>query len=336
MKYLFLALIFLSCSKVKIPSNSPVAYIISGGDRKIDVLDLSSFTLLQSINLKVNNKSFPHHIYLSKDRNYLSVAAPLYDFSKGHHGIHGKMIPGSIHLLNRKGQVETSAELEMLSHNAIYHSKNEELWTAIMSHAGRVKVFNKEGKETAAITVDADPSELIFTPDENYALVVSGEGSFLQIINTYTKEVEKKIKIDPFPENVWQGNENLVLINNKNKKSINMVSLKSFEVVDFLDLTFPPGHVAINGESDMLWVCNSKNNTVEVYKKEADWRLIQSISTDQDPHMINLLPGSQKKALVINQKGSTMQVFDTNTFELLKTVKLSHLPNGIAISFPED
>ncbi|SOE24160.1 40-residue YVTN family beta-propeller repeat-containing protein [Spirosomataceae bacterium TFI 002] len=325
----------VACKKQPIATNLNFdkAYVVNGGDRTISVINLEKQEVAESFELKTSNDRFPHHVYLSPDNQFLAVANPAYDFSKGHTALHGMTIPGGILKLDAKtGKAIHDIQIPMVNHNVAFSPDGSEMWTAKMSHSGKVMVYDRaSGELKTEITVDADPSEVIFSKDGKYALVTCGESTFLNVIDVQSKELLKQIKVDNYPANVWPGYDNVVLVSNMQRKSVNFVDLEKFAVTDFLDLNFMPGNVAYNALLNELWVCNSMMNSVNIFKKvDGKWAQTAMVKSEGDPHMVKFFD-NDKRALLINQGANTLKFINCETKEVEKEIAVGEKPNGIAV-----
>lgn len=309
------------------------AYVVNGGSRSISVIDLDNQSLASTFEIKTSSDRFPHHVYLDPTGKFLAIANPAYDFSKGHTALHGITMPGGIIKMDSEsGNTLADIDIPMVNHNVVFSPDGSEMWTAKMSHSGKVLVFDSaSGDLKNEITVDADPSEVIFSSDGKYGLVTCGESTFLNVIDVSTKELFKQIKVDNYPSNVWPGFDNVVLVSNMTRKSVNFVDLNSMTVTDFVDLDFMPGYVVFNKVLGELWICNSMMNAVNIFKKtDGKWIQASMIKSEGDPHMVKFYQ-NEEKALLINQKANSLKFIDTKTKTIEKEFLVGDKPNGIAV-----
>jgi DNA-binding beta-propeller fold protein YncE len=335
---IFVLFFLLSCRPTSdFPETEPrenVAYIVTGAAKTIEVIDLDSFSIVNSYDISTSSERFPHHIYLSNDQKRLAVANPAYDFSLGHLGLHGINVPGGILIVNAAtGALEKNIPVDYANHNVTFSKDDQSLITTGFSHSGRAYIFDaNDGELKAEIILSPDPSEIIVTPDGNYAAVTSGESSFLQILNLGTQKMERQIKVDLAPSNVWPGYDNVLLVSNAFRKSVNFVGLEQFSVTDYIDFSFTPGYLTFNPDSKELWVCDTDNEAVRVFEKREEWTETASISfLGKEPHMIKFFDDYQK-AILINQKGNTAVEIDVASKKVLNEIQVGEAPNGIAVA----
>ena len=310
------------------------ALVLNGGENSISVINTKNFSEKSRFLIENNGKAFAHHIYFSSDRNKLAVALPEYDFSNGHNGLHGSNVLGGIAVIDVKANKTGGIfPVSIANHNAIFSIDGKEIWTSLVSHSGKIAIYNSENyKLIKEIPVGPDPSEVIFASNGTLAFVACGETSFLTVIDTQTKEIIKEIKVDPFPTNVWPGwSQNIVFVENGNQKTINIIDLDSFKVIDYIDFDFVPGFMIFNSLTSELWVCAPGINKLKIFEKtDSVWKLKNEIETDRDPHQIGFI-NNLTQAIVINQKGNTAQLIDVKTLKVIKKINVGLKPNGIVI-----
>ncbi|WP_341225013.1 hypothetical protein [uncultured Arcticibacterium sp.] len=313
---------------------SDVAFVVSGDSRTVEVIDLVNQQVLTTYSITEEADRFPHHIYLSADKQRLAIANPAYDFSQGHLGLHGKEIPGGIVVLDaHSGEKLHDIAVPFANHNALFSPDDSQIWTTGFSHSGKAYVYNSDnGNALFEVQVDADPSEILFTNDGQNAVVRSGESTFVQFINLEEKAVTKIVKVDLSAGNVWPGYDDIVLVSNSDRNSVNFVNTLTYTVTDFLDFDFSPGFLTYNELTKELWVCNSTDNNLEIFQKEeGTWKQTGVMQfLEADPHMLKFYDGG-KKALLVNQKENTAVFIDAVSKESLKTISVGSKPNGIAI-----
>lgn len=331
-------ILLLGCNKEpdipKVEPRDNVAYVVTGLGKTIEVIDLASFSVVDSYDIKTSTDRFPHHIYLSGDQTKLAIANPAYDFSKGHSGLHGVNLPGGILVINAAtGEMEMNIPVDFANHNATFSKDGQSLITTSFSHTGRAYIFDvKDGKKRGETILSPDPSEIIVTPNGKFAAVTSGESSFLQIIDLNSFEMVRQIKVDLAPSNVWPGYDNIILVSNAFRKSVNFVDLDKFAVTDYIDFDFTPGYLTYNPSSKELWVCDVENEEVKIFKKDEEWSETGSLSFEgKDPHMIKFFEDNTK-AILINQKSNTAIEIDVSSRAVLKEIGVGGAPNGIALA----
>lgn len=324
--------------------NYPAGFVVNGETNNVSVIDLRDNQVKETIELGIRSKKnhtstintfWSHHIYASTDKSKLAIATPQIDYSLGHDAVHqaSSSKTGGITVLNAKtGQILLEIFVPKINYNAIFVNKDKEIWTSTTTHSGEVLIFDAEnGKQINSIQVGADPSEIVLTKDEKFAFVSLGESSNILAIDTQTKKITKYIKVDFAPTNVWAGGDGMIYVENKNRKSVNIVDTKEFFTTEFIDTPFTPGHVAYNQLLDELWICQAGENKVAYYeRKNNEWHYKNSITVGADAHAIHFTKDS-KTAYVVNQLGNSVSVIDVPNHLKIKEIAVGGKPNGMVL-----
>lgn len=334
-----LILLLFSCKpKEEIKTENidfPAAYVVNGGSNTVSIIDLNGRVVKKIIQLTDLGR-FPHHIQMSPDRAKLSVALPEFDFTLSHDLLHQATDKkGGIAVIDAlNGKSLLKIPLDKVNFNAVFSPDNTEIWTASANHSGEMYVYDaKTGIQKAVIPLGSDPSEVIFTKNGDYAIVALGESSFVVAVNTKLKQVEKFIKVAPFPTNVWSASDGKIYVENKNLMTIDIVDPATLNAsdTDYINLDFKPGQIAYNKNLNELWVCQAGNNKVAYFERKSDkWVLKSTIVTNNDAHAI-VFSKDEKTAYVANQQGNTVSVINTTTHEKITDIPVGLNPNGIVL-----
>ena len=149
--FLVAVLAIVSCTKEVAISDKidyPAAYVVNGEDASLSIIKLSTGEVSKTISMMNHGGShsimWPHHIYHHEDTNghhKLAVAVPGMDLSLGHSG--GMSHGGKIAVVDGiTGEITNVVSLHKMNHNAIFTPNGSELWTALMSHSGKVYVYD--------------------------------------------------------------------------------------------------------------------------------------------------------------------------------------------------
>lgn len=330
---LFFAFTCISCKNKENPDlptlENQSIWVVNGGDNSISILDPTNHLETKRVFLQAPPNTYLHHISANSDFSKFGLAFPEYDFSMGHDGLHTINAKGFASIFDRNNQKITSTiKVPFANHNAIFSPDDQEIWTSLVSHNGRVNVYNAQnGTLIKEIIVGPDPHEIMFSEDGKYVITSCMESSFVTIIDAKTKQVFKEIKVDIFPTNVWPGlNSDQIIVENSNAKSINFISLEKMEVVDFIDFTFKPGFSKFDSNGN-LWICSKGTDYLYIFSKESGvWKEKHVISTAKDPHAL-LFHNNQ--CWLVNQKQNSVEIFDINTFQKNNEISVGLKPNGI-------
>jgi YVTN family beta-propeller protein len=324
--------------------NYPAGYVVNGESNSVSVIDLRDNQVKETIELGIRssknqtntvNTFWSHHIYSSNDKTKLAIATPQIDYTLGHDAVHqaSSTKSGGITVLNAKtGQILLEIFVPRINYNAIFVNNDKEIWTTTTTHSGEVLVFDAEnGKQLNTISIGADPSEIVLSADGKYAFVSLGESSNIFAIDIQTKKIAKFIKVDLFPTNVWAGSDGMIYVENKNRKSVNVVDTKELFTTEFIDTPFKPGHIAYNKLLNELWICQAGENKVAYYeRKNNEWVYKNSITVGDDAHAIHFTKDN-KTAYVVNQKGDSVSMIDVPNHLKIKDIIVGKKPNGMVL-----
>ncbi|HXH20080.1 MAG TPA: hypothetical protein VNJ07_13465, partial [Chitinophagales bacterium] len=120
--FAFISIFFPSCKDDGVHDDSlninyPAAFVVNGKSNNIQVIELSSNTVKETIDLM--GATFPHHVYLSPDKSLMAVAITATDLTGGHGGHGGGSGNYMVHIINTvTGAHEHELMCAKMPHNA--------------------------------------------------------------------------------------------------------------------------------------------------------------------------------------------------------------------------
>lgn len=329
------------------PSSTPISaivgdavYVVNGEDSSISVIDPSSAKVVGTI--KLENVSYPHHVYLSPDRAKLAVAVPGHDLSGGHSqpsggdhgGEHGSAAAtptgGAVLVLDAAtGATLKSRRLDGSNHNAVFSPDGTEIWTAQLVDEGTVLVLDAVTLETkSTIRVGRVPAEVTFTGDGKYAFVANGTSNDVTVIDAKAKTVTKTIAVDREPVGAWPGADGLMYVDCEVAKTVKAIDPKTLEVARTFALGFTPGFAAVPpGRTGELWLTNTDAGKI-VFNETASDKKVAEVDTAPGTHALAFTPDG-RTAFVTNQLAGSVSVVDATTRAVRTTIPVGRKPNGI-------
>lgn len=329
-------------SSIPIPAvTTDAVYVVNGEDNSISVIDPAAAKVVGVI--KLENVSYPHHVYLSPDRTKLAVAVPGHDLSGGHSqpsGEHGSehggaatsspATGGAVLVLDATtGATLKSRRLDGSNHNAVFSPDGTEIWTAQLVDAGAVLVLDAGTLETkSTIRVGRVPAEVTFTKDGSYAFVANGTSDDVTVIDARTKVVAKTIGVDREPVGAWPGADGLMYVDCEVAKTVKAIDPKTLDVIRTYALGFTPGFAAVPpSRTEELWVTNTDAGKIVFNRTAADAKLAE-VETGSGAHALAFTPDG-KTAFVTNQLSGSVSVVDATTRAVKSTIAVGRKPNGI-------
>jgi DNA-binding beta-propeller fold protein YncE len=333
-KLVFLALFGLfSCNKkdVKI-SFRPIKgdlIVANGGDNSLTLIDSKSYEVKNRFYFETNRTGFIHHIDISENKSFLTLAFPEYDFSLGHNTNMKNVPKGAIIQLNILSlKSDIFSEIIGANHDALFDQQKNTIYSQTSEESGKLYSINKSNKTRKEVSIGSDVSEMLFNSSLSELYLASEEDSFLEIYDAESLKLKKQIKVDAYPSGLfWGKNKSEVLISNAIKKAVNIVNLTIGKTVEAIDLDFSPG--TVKRLNELVFIADYNKNNIHVFEKiNSAWIRKSIIKTEADPHSFIFFDNNSKLA-VVNQKSNSLQVFDSKSLDLLKTIKVGSKPNDI-------
>ena len=183
-----------SAIKPNLNINYAAAFVVNGGDNNIQVVDITTNKVTETIGL--NGATFPHHIYFNKDKSLMAIGIISQDISGGHATHNSSITKGFkvIVLETATGNEHHILNTSALPHNGIFSPDGKELWVGQSVDAGEVFVFSTtDFKQTKTIKVGKNPSEVTFSADGSLAFVANTGDATVTVIDPITKSVKTTI-----------------------------------------------------------------------------------------------------------------------------------------------
>lgn len=323
----------------------PAAFVVNGESNSISVIDLATLQVNETISLGEASMGghsgapmsgaiqWPHHIYLSPDGTRLSLGVPGTDLSGGHAGSMAGMKGRIVLIDSRTGTILVNQETPGMNHNAAFAPNGSEIWTVEMAEAGKALVYDaKTLTFKQSIVVGAEPAEVTFSPDGQYAFVANGHGNSITVIRVSDKSVVKTIPVGEDPVGAWPGGDGKMYVDNEKGQSISVIDIATLTVDQTVKLGFTPGYAAFHRTRNELWVSQAASgDKVAIFTKLAGgWQKAAEIPTGLDAHAIVFTPDG-KTAYVTNQGAGTVSVIDTESRLKRKDIAVGKKPNGIVL-----
>lgn len=301
-------------------------YVVNGESSSISVIDASRSTVLGTIELV--HASFPHHIYLSKDRSTLLLAVPGMDLSMGHDVEPGDA-KGAVMTLDAKtGRMMAARRLDAANHNAIYSADEGEIWTSQMTIPGKVLVLDPTSLATKAVIDVGDmPAEVTFSMDGRRAFVADGASSDVTVVDVATKVRIKTIRVGEGPVGAWPGADGVMYVDAEQGRTVTAIDSERLEVIRTYELRFTPGMAMTTPSASELWVTNADGGTVAYYSTHSPAKLGE-FPVGAGAHGIAFAPDG-KTAWITNQVANSVAVVDVSSHAVTATIAVGVKPNGI-------
>lgn len=308
----------------------PALYVVNGANNNISVIELSSNTVKRTIAL--NNATFPHHISLSPDKEFIAVAIAGMDLSGGHGG-HGTG-PAKVMILDAvTGVAHHEFNTIHLPHNAAFNPSGTELWVPQADTTqGTVLVYNTSDYSLKnTINVGRSPSELTFSFDGSMAFAANTMDATVTMIDPATKAIMATIPVGTDPVGAWPAPNGKMYVDNESAMTVTEIDVASATVTSTFDLGFMPGYVSYSTQHNEIWVSDATNGKIVYFENTGGvWSPVGSISTGTNAHAI-VFTNDGTRAYVSNQGASSVSVIDVVNHAKLQDITVGGKPNGMVI-----
>ena len=312
--------------------NYPAAYVVNGGDNTLQIVNLSTNKVMETIGL--NGATFPHHIYFNKDKSLMAIGIISQDISAGHAAHNSSVTKGFkvIVLETTTGNEHRILNTTSLPHNGIFSPDGKELWVGQGADAGEVFVFNTtDFTQTKTIKVGKMPSEVTFSADGSLVFVANTGDATVTVIDPATKTVKTTIPVGAAPVGAWAASNGKMYCDNETAQTVSEIDVATQKVTETIALGYKPGYVAYNAMLKEVWVSDATNGKVIYYKIiSGKWVKQGDIVTGADAHAITF-SNDEKTAYVTNQGAATVSVIKTTDHKVETTITVGSKPNGIIL-----
>ncbi len=330
-------LFFSSCKEEEHDMNTlninyPAAFVVNGMSNNVQVIELSTNTVKETIDL--NGGTFPHHIYLSPDKTKFAVAITSTDLSGGHGGHGGGSGDYRVIIINSTtGAHEKEITLSKLPHNAIFSPDGTELWVCQSdSVQSQVLIYNtSDWSLKTTVNVGKGLSEITFAADGSRAFATNTDDGTVSVIDPSSKVIHATITVGMNPVGAWPASNGKMYVDNEMDETVSEIDVAALTVTETFTLGFKPGYVAYSEHHTEVWVTDADNGKLVYYAKSAGaWTETGSITTGADAHAITFSADSET-AYITNQGANTVSVIDVVNHAVTATINVGEKPNGITL-----
>jgi YVTN family beta-propeller protein len=276
-------------------------------------------------------------------KSYTNVLSPLY---KGQALVHGlrysaekKMLAvvsigsNSLTLLSTEtNQVLKTIYLGRSPHEPTFTPDSRQVWVSVRGEAYVSVIDVEKMVEVKRVPVADGPGMISFSPDGKLAYVCSSFTAELDVVNTTTYEVVKKIAVvSPFSPNIMTSPKGeWIAMTHKDVGKVTVINAASQSVAKILNTGLITNHVSfttVNNKLLMLVTVGGENK-VKVFDVADDFRQTDSISVGPLPH--GLWPSADGKLLYAGLEYSDqVQAINLETMKVLTTIKIGQSPQAL-------
>ncbi|MFH6943531.1 YncE family protein [Flavobacterium sp. FlaQc-50] len=187
-------------------------------------------------------------------------------------------------------------------------------------------------EEIKQIPVADGPGMISFSNDGKLAYVGSSFTAVVEVVNTATYEVVKRIPVvSPFSPNIFNSPDGkLVALTHKDIGKVSVINTENMSVVKVIDTGAITNHVTFNyvGTKLIMYVTVGGENKVKVFDVADDYKLINNITVGALPH--GLWSSPDGKFLYVGLEfADKVQAINTETMTALPPVQIGQSPQAL-------
>jgi len=217
-------------------------------------------------------------------------------------------------------------------HEPTFTPDSKQIWTSIRGEAYVSIIDVPSMKEIRKVEVADGPGMISFSPDGKKAYVCSSFTPELDIINTTTYQIIKRIPVvSPFSPNIFTSPDGKwVAMTHKDVGKVTVIDAKTLSVHKVLTTGPITNHVTfskVNGNLKMLVTVGGENK-VRVFDVASDFKQTDTVNVGNLPH--GLWPSADGKLMYVGlEYGDQVQGIDLLTIKVLPTVKIGQSPQAL-------
>lgn len=218
-------------------------------------------------------------------------------------------------------------------HEAFFTPDGKELWIAVRGE-DYISIVNPVlMKEIRRVQTANGPGMVLFRPDGRYAFVPSSFTPELDVIDTKTYRVVKRVpQASPFSPNLAvsaDGAEVWFTLKDTGKTQI-ISARPPFSMMNTLETGPISNHVALvdNAAGHFAYITVGGLNQVKVYRRGPQPEIVATIPSGDLPHGI-WASGDGSRVYVGLENGDAVQVIDTLTNQIVATIPVGQLPQAL-------
>lgn len=294
----------------------------------VSVIDPSEYKLLGEIKL---GKPYPN------------VLTPLY---KGQVLVHGlrysekrKLLAvvsigsNSIILISTENnKVLKTIYLGRSPHEPTFTPDSKQIWVSVRGESYVSVIDVDKMKEVKRITVANGPGMIAFTNDGKFAYVCSSFTPELDVVETLTYRIIKKIPVvSPFSPNIFTSPDGKwIAMTHKDVGKVTVINSAKMLVEKVINTGAITNHVTFSLVNNklLMFVTVGGENKIKIFDVAKNFKLTDSINVGELPH--GIWPSPDGKTMFVGlEYGDQVQAIGLQNMNILKTIKIGQSPQAL-------
>ena len=229
-------------------------------------------------------------------------------------------------------------------HEPTFSPNGKQVWISIRGEAYLSVIDVNKMMEVKRVPVADGPGMVAFTTDGKFAYVCSSFTPEVDVVNTTTYKVVKKIPvISPFSPNIfYSADGKWMAITHKDVGKITVINTSTMGVEKVLETGPITNHVTftILNKKSLMLVTVGGENKLRVFDVKNNFKQTDTVLLGVLPHGVWSSPDG-KFAYIGLENDDKVQVVDLQKMELVKTIPVGQSPQALvyasnAVAHPEN
>jgi YVTN family beta-propeller protein len=217
------------------------------------------------------------------------------------------------------------------AHEATFTPNGKQVWVSVRGEAYISVIDADKMVEIKRVAVADGPGMVAFTPDGKWAYICSSFTAELDVVNTATYQVAKRIPVvSPFSPNIFCSYDGRwMAMTHKDIGKTTLIDTKTMTVSKVLNTGAISNHVTFtNTKNPLMLVTVGGENKVRVYDVNKDFTQTDSIATGSLPHGI-WTSADGKFAYVGLENDDKVNAIDIEKRKVIATIPIGNAPQAL-------
>ncbi len=217
-------------------------------------------------------------------------------------------------------------------HEPTFTPDSKQIWVSVRGESYVSVIDVDKMQEVKRITVANGPGMIAFTNDGKFAYVCSSFTPELDVVETRTYHIIKKIPVvSPFSPNIFTSPDGkLIAMTHKDVGKVTVINLAKMLVEKVINTGAITNHVTFSTVNNklLMFVTVGGENKIKIFDVANKFKLTDSINVGALPH--GIWPSPDSKLMFVGLEfADEAQAIDLRTMTILSTIKIGQSPQAL-------
>jgi YVTN family beta-propeller protein len=217
-------------------------------------------------------------------------------------------------------------------HEPTFTPDSKQVWVSVRGEAYISVIDVNKMQEVKQVMVADGPGMVAFSPDGKIAYICSSFTPELDIVNTATYKVIKKIHVtSPFSPNIFTSPDGKwVALTHKDVGRVTVINTANLTIEKVINSGAITNHVTFSRVNNNLLMMATVGgeNKLKIYNVANDFELVGSLDVGALPH--GLWPSPDGKIMFVGiEYGDQVQGIDLQNLKVISTIQIGQSPQAL-------